>query len=562
MALSSQTQSVAAPAGIVRAAGWGFVIFLLVPTAAYRTTPDSFEESSKGERQHQAETAVTKTALDMVKQDQLEHDTGYVSAGPQVTPSFVVDLRRPPEDRWSDVIAHFREPMERVFKQMSKEILETVGSVGEVMMRPLTALAFPSQIKAEVCGIAKACGVLCNVLRIIQIAYELHAACTSVAAMLPGGPRLFRTMDWDLKLLQKLSATFHFIGGGLNFTATSWAGYVGVLTGVRAAGPDWDGLALSVNFRRKVQEPLSIRVILEKVKNLVTLGEPVGFILRRVLGGKDYAMHKAAMVALQEQPVVAPVYFTVMGVRPSVEKLLRLYAEDYDTNYDAAELACCCSLGGKDCALVSKADLESTFDGKADLESAFDFCPEISFDGVGAEFTVEHRAGCSNVPTQIADCALQAVEAAIITRGLYGFEEVRRLTATTKHNGVCKPNLQGHRSFLVQTNHDQFAPIVDNEPMSPDGASQDIFDSLSRKRKADAYLKAMPSQLHEADVKEYAFSVLSLPKVMNSHTVYGTLMNPWSGDLETRLPGKCIKPKKGGMPMCGDQQRTFAFRRV
>jgi len=384
----------------------------------------------------------------------------------------------------------------------------------------------------------------------------LHAACTSVAAMLPGGPRLFRTMDWDLKLLQQLSATFHFIGDGLNFTASSWAGYVGVLTGVRAAGPNWDGLAISVNFRRKVQEPLSIGVILEKVKNLVTLGEPVGFLLRRVLGGQQYATHQAAMRALEQQAVVAPVYFTVLAIRPAVEKLLRLYAEDYDANYNAAELACCCSLGHKHCALISAADFDNSY-------NSYDGCPDINFDGTEPRLTIESRTHCSSIPAQIAPCALQAVEAAIITRGLYHSEEVTRLTATMKPNGVCEPNIKGHRSFLVQANHDQFAPIVNNEPLSPDGASQDIFDSLARKRQADRYLQAMPSQLHEADVNEYAFSVLSLPKVMNSHTVYGTLMNPWSGDLETRLPGKCIKQGRGiKKPMCGDETRTFAFRGV
>lgn len=544
-------QPAATLAGVVRVAGWVLVIFLIAPTAAYRTTPDSFEELGGNEHRHQTEAAATKAALAMVKQDQVEHS----AAGPTVAPSFVVDLRLPPEERWAEVVAHFREPMERVFTQMSTEILETVGSYGEMLLRPLTTLAFPKHIKAEVCGIANACGVRCNVLRIIQIAYELHAACTSVAAMLPGGPQLFRTMDWDLKMLQQLSATFHFIGDGLNFTASSWAGYVGVLTGVRAAGPDWDGLALSVNFRRKVQEPLSISVILEKVKNLVAVGEPVGFLLRRVLGDKKYATHEAAMAALQEQPVVAPVYFTVVGVRPKVEKLLGLYAQDYETNYDAAELPCCCSFARKEaCALVSKAD----------LQGPLHLCPAMSFDNTRAEVTIENRTGCSNAPTQIANCALQPVEAAIITRGLYSFEEVRRLTATMRNNFakqvICQQNLP--KSFLVQANHDQFAPIVDGEPLSPDGASQDIFDSLARKRKADAYLGAMPSQLHEADVKEYAFSVLSLPKVMNSHTVYGTLMNPWSGDLETRLPGACVKHKRGGTPMCGDQKRTFAFRAV
>lgn len=472
---------------------------------------------------------------------------------PAVAPEFTVDLRKPPEERWSEVVAYFREPMSRVFRQMTEEMLPALGSAGTFFMDPLTALNFPEHIKSEICSIAREVGVQCNHLKIIQLAYELNAACTSIGAVFPGGAKLFRTMDWELSLLQELSATFHFVGDDFKYSASSWAGYVGVLTGVRAASSKSDGLAISVNFRRRTNSPLSHGVVWGKVFGMVTGAETVGFLLRRVLGGRAFASHRAAVEELSERRLAAPVYFTVVGVRPALQDLLDSYADAYEANYDPFKLMCCCSERQENCALV----LKSSF-----IRGG---CPELVFDKSGKSIsTSENHKGCLSNPTLIAPCTTHPTEITIITRDVGNPEEVRTLTSTKKDNS-CMP-AESENEFLVQTNHDQFAPIVNGVPVSPDGANQDIFSSLARKRKAEKYLAGGKlEKLNPDNVTEYAFNVLSLSTIMNSHTVYGTVMDPRTGKLETRLPGLCYHVKNGKRkkhPVCGDSHKTFAFEGV
>jgi hypothetical protein len=70
----------------------------------------------------------------------------------------------------------------------------------------------------------------------LQCAYEVAARCTSVVAPLPDGtPVHARTMDWGALFLRKLSCEMVFTRGGMElFRASSWAGYLGVLTGGQA----------------------------------------------------------------------------------------------------------------------------------------------------------------------------------------------------------------------------------------------------------------------------------------------------------------------------------------
>jgi hypothetical protein len=55
-----------------------------------------------------------------------------------------------------------------------------------------------------------------------------------------------RTMDWDMPALERLAIEVEFQQAGKTvFLATTWAGYVGVLTGMRPGA--W---SVSINYRR------------------------------------------------------------------------------------------------------------------------------------------------------------------------------------------------------------------------------------------------------------------------------------------------------------------------
>lgn len=79
-----------------------------------------------------------------------------------------------------------------------------------------------------------------------QVAYEAFAACTGVVVDGEAHPLHIRTMDWDMPALAALTIEVDFVRAGAKvFTATTWAGYVGVLTGVRPRG-----FSVAVNYRR------------------------------------------------------------------------------------------------------------------------------------------------------------------------------------------------------------------------------------------------------------------------------------------------------------------------
>lgn len=118
-------------------------------------------------------------------------------------------------------------------------------------------------------------------------------------------------MDWELPALQELTIEVDFVRGGHTvFTATTWPGYVGVLTGVKAGG-----FSVSVNYRRT---PEGNESMLKQVAKNMMLGLagswPVSFIVREVL--EQDADFDTAVASLKVSDLMAPTYITVAGIRP------------------------------------------------------------------------------------------------------------------------------------------------------------------------------------------------------------------------------------------------------
>ena len=104
--------------------------------------------------------------------------------------------------------------------------------------------AHRSRREGEGAGVGYGSGVL-----VLQVAYEAFAACTGIVVDASGErahPLHLRTMDWDMPALAALTCEVDFVrGGALLFRATTWVGYVGVLTGLKPGA-----FSVAVNYRR------------------------------------------------------------------------------------------------------------------------------------------------------------------------------------------------------------------------------------------------------------------------------------------------------------------------
>jgi len=173
---------------------------------------------------------------------------------------------------------------------------------------------FPYEYAQEIRGCADAMGVEFGWLTWVNIGYEVTSACTSIVAQTPAGKIYHvRNMDfwdgiWLTDKLKNLTMTLAFQKGGKDlYYATSFAGYVGILSGMKP-----NAFSVSINTRYYPDHQLKnflheiIAAITEKNNSLVA------FLSRDAMNlDSDYA---SAMNRLSNGPLIADVYYTVGGV--------------------------------------------------------------------------------------------------------------------------------------------------------------------------------------------------------------------------------------------------------
>mmetsp|Transcript_15735 Transcript_15735/g.26263 ORF Transcript_15735/g.26263 Transcript_15735/m.26263 type:complete len:418 (+) Transcript_15735:27-1280(+) len=248
-------------------------------------------------------------------------------------PRYTVDLDTPPEERWLHVIRDFSHHFPVVIEFVD-DIIGT-GMTSGLITSTLTSFNANGKVfySKELEGIAAASGMDIGKIALLQIAYEFFAACTSVVVDMPcahmndgkspqegsagdeaeAAPFHIRTMDWSLDVLKPMTIEVDFTRGGrVITTATTWAGYVGVLTGMKP------GVAsVSVNYRRTVsgeswlgEWDFAVGVFVNAWKGLCRAW-PVAFLVREVLMTCDD--FSSLVGALESSSLMAPTYITVAG---------------------------------------------------------------------------------------------------------------------------------------------------------------------------------------------------------------------------------------------------------
>jgi len=183
-------------------------------------------------------------------------------------PTYVINLDAPAKERWTHII--------KAYESRLDQLLETLDDIlGTGSLRSLAETGFAAINKLgmiyyseEIAGIAAAANLPAGQIAILQIAYEAFAACTSIVTNMNNRPDSdareqkqknndeevlepfhIRTMDWDMPALAALTIEVDFVhsNGALDFKATTWPGYVGVLTGMRPGA-----FSVSVNYRRYI----------------------------------------------------------------------------------------------------------------------------------------------------------------------------------------------------------------------------------------------------------------------------------------------------------------------
>uniref|UniRef100_A0AAY4E7B9 Acid ceramidase n=1 Tax=Denticeps clupeoides TaxID=299321 RepID=A0AAY4E7B9_9TELE len=250
----------------------------------------------------------------------------YPPAGPTFggdVPWFTVSLDEPPAGRWSAVVAARKAELLTMI-QAIKELANSLVPSGELVklvdrVFPLIVDTLPYPFNEEIKGIADVSSVPLGEIVLFNIFYEIFTVCTSVVAEdLKGNLYHSRNLDfgflmgWDRQnkswtITEKLKPLVVNVDFQRNnqtvFKSTSFAGYVGMLTGIR---PNIFTLTINERFNFDGGYVGILEWILGNRDAMW-----VSFLARSVL--ENSTSYEEAKKQLTVTEVLAPAYFILGG---------------------------------------------------------------------------------------------------------------------------------------------------------------------------------------------------------------------------------------------------------
>ncbi|KAG9259665.1 acid ceramidase [Astyanax mexicanus] len=236
---------------------------------------------------------------------------------------YTVDLDLPPSERWKGVITDKQKELASMI-QAIKDLADAFvpsGRLIDLVDRdlPLMVDTLPYPFNEEIRGIATASGVPLGEVVLFNIFYEIFTVCTSLVAEDPDGNLIHaRNLDfglfmgWDLKnrswviteKLKPLVVNIEFTRNNHTvFKSTNFAGYVGMLTGIR---PHMFTLTMNERFSLDGGYIGILEWILGKRD-----GMWMSFLTRSVL--ENATSYAEAKKLLSDTKLLAPAYFILGG---------------------------------------------------------------------------------------------------------------------------------------------------------------------------------------------------------------------------------------------------------
>jgi len=207
-----------------------------------------------------------------------------------------------------------------------KAILPSGGSNLEIIGETLNYF-FPSEYADEIKGCADAIGVSYGILSIANLGYELTDDCTSIVAQTVDGKILHaRSLDFGEGLgmtatLKEIAFIGDFQRGGKTvFISTSFASFVGILSGMR---PKAFSLTIDTRFYPEGMYEIFYEIVAAITEKNASL---VSFLARDVLQYQDN--YNSAKYNLATVELIADVYYIMAGVTSGQGVIITRNRED------------------------------------------------------------------------------------------------------------------------------------------------------------------------------------------------------------------------------------------
>ncbi|KAJ7708754.1 beta subunit of N-acylethanolamine-hydrolyzing acid amidase-domain-containing protein [Mycena rosella] len=206
---------------------------------------------------------------------------------PSDPPTYRLDLSAPPAERYHKICSDFKPYLADIVP-IYADLLQLMAAprVLDFLAKSLLRRVHSAEETREIRGISKLTGVPLHLVVAFNTFLDLFSGCSSGGARVTdagngrkSGVVHFRGLDWEMEPLRKLIICVDYVRDGqVVARAVTYAGYVGVLTGVRS------GLSLSLNYRTRLDSPSPVRSHrLHQAALLLGFRPSIPSILRNIL---------------------------------------------------------------------------------------------------------------------------------------------------------------------------------------------------------------------------------------------------------------------------------------
>ena len=128
-------------------------------------------------------------------------------------PTYILNLDLPESQRWIPILSLYKSKFDVIRQNIDMMLnINNLSQylIGSIISELLHKVKYLDELKC----ISEVMNIQLEKLILLQLSYEMSAACTTICTKVKGKSIMFRTMDWPMDFLKDLTINVRFIKGG------------------------------------------------------------------------------------------------------------------------------------------------------------------------------------------------------------------------------------------------------------------------------------------------------------------------------------------------------------